>query len=221
MTTTLTEENYLKAIFHLSQKVEREVSTNAIAKSVNAKASSVTDMLRKLADKDFISYVKYKGVKLTEKGRLTAVDIIRKHRLWEVFLVEKLNFNWDEVHDVAEELEHIRSEKLVDELDAFLDFPTKDPHGDPIPDKQGNFKKIEKIPLSQSEIGQVYKCIGVKDTSSAFLQYLDNNSIGLGMSIEVIYKEPFDNSITIKLKEKEMTVSQNVAKNLFLKKIIN
>ena len=216
MNTTLTEENYLKAIFHLSQKKDGEVSTNAIAQQVNSKASSVTDMLKKLSDKDLISYVKYKGVRLTEKGRLTAVDIIRRHRLWEVFLVEKLNFSWDEVHEVAEELEHINSDKLIDELDAFLDHPTQDPHGDPIPDKFGNFQTIDKILLSQADIGKTYKCIGVKDTSSNFLQYLDNNNIGLGMSIEVLHKEPFDNSITIRLKNKEKTVSQNVAKSLYL-----
>ena len=220
MKTTLTEENYLKAIFHLSQKSADEVSTNAIAEKVNSKASSVTDMLKKLADKDLISYVKYKGVNLSQKGRFAAIDIIRKHRLWEVFLVEKLNFSWDEVHDVAEELEHIKSEKLIDELDAFLDFPKQDPHGDPIPDKEGNFKTIDKILLSQSIEGKHYKCIGVKDTSTNFLQYLDNNAIGLGMTIEVLHKEPFDNSITIKLKNKEKTVSQNVAKNLFLKELV-
>ncbi len=214
---TLTEENYIKAIYHLGIYGKDMVNTNAIAEALDTKASSVTDMVKKLAEKDYLNYKKYQGVKLTKRGIDVAVNIVRKHRLWEVFLVEKLNFTWDEVHEIAEHLEHIRSEKLIDQLDAFLDFPTEDPHGDPIPDKDGNFKKIDKIPLSQSVVGHTYKCIGVKDTSSSFLQYLDSNSIGLGMPIEVLHKEPFDNSIKIKLKNKELTVSQNVAKNLFLK----
>lgn len=132
-------------------------------------------------------------------------------------MVEKLNFSWDEVHDVAEHLEHIKSEKLINELDAFLEYPTRDPHGDPIPDKHGNFKTIDKITLAQSEIGTTYQCIGVVDTSSNFLKYLDSNNIGLGTTIEVLHKEPFDKSVKIKLHNTEMVVSQNVAKNLYLK----
>jgi len=219
MTITFTEENYLKAIFHISQNVDAEVSTNAIAERIEAKASSVTDMLKKLAEKNLISYIKYKGVKLTKEGRLTAVNIIRKHRLWEVFLVEKLNFSWDEVHDVAEELEHIKSPKLIQQLDAFLDFPSHDPHGDPIPDADGNFNYIEKIILAKAEIGKTYKCIGVDDTSTQFLKYLDSNKISLGTLITVLHKEPYDNSIKIKLGDYEIVVSQNVAKNLYLKKV--
>ena len=213
---TITEENYLKAIFKSSLKETDGASTNSIAKELETKASSVTDMIKKLSDKKLVNYKKYQGATLTKQGKDIAVSIIRNHRLWEVFLVEKLNFKWDEVHDLAEELEHINSDKLIDELDAFLDHPTQDPHGDPIPDKFGNFQTIDKILLSQADIGKTYKCIGVKDTSSNFLQYLDNNNIGLGMSIEVLHKEPFDNSITIRLKNKEKTVSQNVAKSLFL-----
>ena len=171
MATTLTEENYLKAIYHISQKSNAEVSTNAIAEKIEAKASSVTDMLKKLADKNLITYIKYKGVTVTEKGRLTAVDIIRKNRLWEVFLVDKLNFTWDEVHDVAEQLEHIKSPKLISELDAFIDSPTHDPHGDPIPDKNGKIQRTNKILLYNTEIGKAYTCVGVIDSSSDFLKY--------------------------------------------------
>lgn len=214
---TLTEENYIKAIYHLGIYGKEMVNTNAIAKALNTKASSVTDMVKKLAEKEYLNYKKYQGVKLTKSGINVAVNIVRKHRLWEVFLVEKLNFTWDEVHEIAEHLEHIKSEKLINELDAFLKFPTHDPHGDPIPDKDGKFNKIEKITLSQANVGNTYKCIGVEDTSTSFLQYLDNNNISLGTTIEILYKEPFDSSVKIKLNDLEMVVSQNVAQNLFLK----
>lgn len=216
---TLTEENYIKAIYHLGKYGKDMVNTNAIADALNTKASSVTDMVKKLSEKDYLNYKKYQGVLLTEKGKYVAVNIVRKHRLWEVFLVDKLNFTWDEVHEVAEHLEHIKSEKLINELDAFLEFPTHDPHGDPIPDKDGNFKNIEKITLFQSIVGVTYKCVGVKDTSTNFLKYLDSNNIGLGTSIEVIHKEPFDNSVKIKRDTIDMVVSQNVAKNLYVKKL--
>ena len=214
---TLAEENYIKAIYHLGKYGTEMVNTNAIAEVLNTKASSVTDMIKKLSEKHYVNYKKYQGAALTEKGKHIAVNIVRKHRLWEVFLVEKLNFTWDEVHEVAEHLEHIKSEKLIDELDAFLNFPTHDPHGDPIPDKDGKFNKIEKIALSKTNIGHSYTCVGVQDTSSAFLKYLDNNNINLGTVIKVLHKEPFDNSIKIQLERDEITVSHNVAKNLFLK----
>lgn len=216
---TLTEENYIKAIYHLSNNGTVTVNTNAIAESMNTKASSATDMIKKLSDKNYADYKKYQGVTLTEKGKRIAVNIIRKHRLWEVFLVEKLNFTWDEVHEVAEHLEHIKSDKLIDELDAFLEHPTHDPHGDPIPDKDGNFQHIDKIVLAKANIGVAYKCVGVDDTSTAFLQYLDSNGIALGTMITVIHKEPYDNSVKIQLKDTEIVVSQSVAKNLYLKKV--
>jgi DtxR family Mn-dependent transcriptional regulator len=216
---TLTEENYIKAIYHLGSNGEKTVNTNAIAEAMQTKASSVTDMIKKLSAKQYTNYKKYQGVSLTDNGRRVAVNIIRKHRLWEVFLVEKLNFSWDEVHEVAEHLEHIKSEKLVDQLDAFLEFPTHDPHGDPIPDKEGNFKHIEKVVLGKAEIGCSYKCVGVDDTSTTFLQYLDSNSIGLGTIIKVKHKEPYDNSVKIEIGNKEIMVSQSVAKNLYLKKL--
>ncbi|OYX26321.1 MAG: iron-dependent repressor, partial [Flavobacteriales bacterium 32-35-8] len=168
---TLSEENYLKAIYHLGKQGSVAVSTNAIAEQMETKASSVTDMIKKLADKNLVNYVKYQGVSLTKEGRLAAASVVRKHRLWEVLLVEKLNFSWDEVHEVAEQLEHIKSEKLINELDAFLNYPEEDPHGDPIPDKDGNIKKVEKILLSQVDENQSCICIGVKDSSTDFLKY--------------------------------------------------
>ena len=175
-----------------------------------------TTLVKKLSEKDLVNYVKYKGVSLTENGLTIAKNIIRKHRLWEVFLVEKLNFSWDEVHEVAEQLEHIKSEKLTDELDAFLKFPKQDPHGDPIPDKNGKLSTIDKILLSHADKNTTYKCVGVEDTSSEFLKYLDFHSIALGSIIEIKHKEPFDDSLHIQLENKEMTISNHVAKNIFV-----
>ena len=169
---SLSEENYLKAIFHLQKHSKAGVSTNALAEEMQTKASSVTDMVKKLSDKDLVVYKKYQGVYLSETGLKTALQIVRKHRLWEVFLVEKLNFTWDEVHDIAEELEHIKSEKLISELDKFLDYPQRDPHGDPIPDAEGNFQVSNKTLLSNLKKGEIGTLVGVKDSSTEFLKYL-------------------------------------------------
>jgi DtxR family Mn-dependent transcriptional regulator len=214
---TFSEENYLKAIYHLTASLETEVSTNSIAEMMETKASSVTDMLKKLSDKGLVNYKKYQGVSLTENGKLAAKMIVRKHRLWEVFLVEKLNFSWDEVHDIAEQLEHIKSEQLINRLDYFLGNPTEDPHGDPIPDANGRIVKIEKQLLSELDEGQVGVCVGVKDTSSEFLKYLDKQEIALGSKIESISKESFDLSLKIKVDNRELSISNKIASNLFVK----
>jgi DtxR family transcriptional regulator, Mn-dependent transcriptional regulator len=214
---TFSEENYLKAIYHLSTFNEAEVSTNAIAEMMDTKASSVTDMLKKLAEKELVYYKKYQGASLTEKGRLMAKMIVRKHRLWEVFLVEKLDFTWDEVHDVAEQLEHIRSEKLIDKLDDFLGHPTEDPHGDPIPDGNGKMIKVDKLLLSEAKENQEVICVGVKDTSAEFLQYLDRQGIALGSKIKIVAIEPFDLSVIIKIDKKQVIVSDKTATNLYVK----
>ncbi|WP_310593965.1 metal-dependent transcriptional regulator [Flavobacterium sp.] len=214
---TFSEENYLKAIYHLSTFDEAEVSTNAIAEMMDTKASSVTDMLKKLAEKELVYYKKYQGASLTENGRLMAKMIVRKHRLWEVFLVEKLDFTWDEVHDVAEQLEHIRSEKLIDKLDDFLGHPTEDPHGDPIPDGNGKMIKVDKLLLSEAKENQEVICVGVKDTSAEFLQYLDRQGIALGSKIKIVAIEPFDLSVIIKIDEKQVIVSDKTATNLYVK----
>ena len=177
---TLAEENYLKAIFHLENDHGAGVSTNAIADKMDTRASSVTDMIQKLADKKVISYQKYKGDSLTKKGKSIAVNIIRKHRLWEVFLVEKLDFQWDEVHEIAEQLEHIKSDELIQKLDLFLGHPDFDPHGDPIPDRNGYIKPTEKKLLSKLKKNQRGICVGVKESSATFLQYLDTRKIGIG-----------------------------------------
>ena len=216
---TLSEENYLKTIYHLELDTDKGVSTNAIAKKLETKASSVTDMIKKLSEKEVVVYKKYKGVTLTVFGKKTAANIVRKHRLWEVFLVEKLNFSWDEVHDVAEQLEHIKSSKLVDQLDAFLGFPSHDPHGDPIPDKDGDFKTIEKSLLSTLEKNETGVCVGVDDSSSEFLKFLDKKGITLGKQIIVLEKEDFDDSLSIQIENKKLSISNKIANNLYIQKI--
>lgn len=214
---TQSEENYLKAIYHIGKLGSIDVSTNAIAEKMTTKASSVTDMLKKLAEKGLVNYKKYQGVSLTKEGKSVAASVVRKHRLWEVFLVEKLNFSWDEVHDVAEQLEHIKSQKLINELDAFLEFPTHDPHGDPIPDRDGNIHKVQKIFLSQVNQSVNCFCTGVKDSSASFLKYLDKNNIGLGTAIQVLTLEPFDGSMTIKINNSDLTISKEIANNIYVK----
>lgn len=212
------EENYIKTIYHLAVDSEKGISTNAIAKKLTTKASSVTDMVKKLSEKEVVVYKKYQGVRLTDFGKKTAANIIRKHRLWEVFLVEKLNFSWDEVHEVAEQLEHIKSPKLINELDAFLGFPKQDPHGDPIPDKDGNIQVIDKKLLATLETNDKGVCVGVNDSSSEFLQFLDKQGIGLGAVIEILEREPFDESLKIKVNDKELTISNKIANNLYIQK---
>ncbi|HEX8563870.1 MAG TPA: metal-dependent transcriptional regulator [Flavobacterium sp.] len=216
---TYSEENYLKAIYHLSLFQKKGVNTNAIAKMLDTKASSVTDMIKKLAEKHFIEHQKYQGVLLTDKGLMAAKMIVRKHRLWEVFLVEKLGFPWDEVHDLAEELEHIKSEKLIDRLDAFLSFPRRDPHGDPIPDANGELQKMDNRLLSELESNQKSICVGVKDTSSEFLKYLDKQQIALGSEFEILEKENFDSSLRIRVNGSEISISNKIASNLYIKTI--
>jgi DtxR family Mn-dependent transcriptional regulator len=215
---TLSEENYLKAIYHLESDSKKGISTNAIAKSLETKASSVTDMVKKLSEKEVVLYVKYQGVTLTEYGKKTAANIVRKHRLWEVFLVEKLNFSWDEVHDVAEQLEHIKSSKLINQLDALLGFPTHDPHGDPIPDKDGNVNTVDKILLSTFNKNETGVCVGVNDSSSEFLRFLDKKKITLGKKITVLEKEDFDDSLSIEIDGEKLSISKKIANNLYIKK---
>lgn len=214
---SFSEENYLKAIFHLEHIYKGGVSTNALAGEMETKASSVSDMVKKLAEKKLVDYRKYQGVRLSPKGRKKAMEVVRKHRLWEVFLVEKLNFSWDEVHDVAEQLEHIHSEKLIRELDRFLDYPKRDPHGDPIPDAEGNFSVSEAVLLSEVKAGETCICLGVKDTTAEFLQYLDKNGIALGREIEVVEKEPFDKSMLIRFDGCTIGISNLISENLYVK----
>lgn len=216
---TFAEENYLKAIFHLQYENEGEVSTNSIAERMETKPSSVTDMVQKLGEKNLLVYKRYKGVQLTEDGRKKAAYVIRKHRLWEVFLVEKLNFHWDEVHEIAEQLEHIQSEELILRLNQFLGNPDFDPHGDPIPDENGVLKRTEKKLLSDLEKNQYGVCVGVKESSVDFLQYLDKKKINIGTKIFVMGKEFFDGSMVIRVGENQFFISIKIAENLFVQTV--
>ena len=214
---TKAEENYLKAILKLSEQCEDSISTNAIADELSTKASSVTDMIKRLTDKQLVDYIPYHGVSLTKKGLKKAIEVIRKHRLWEVFLVNKLNFQWDEVHDVAEQLEHIRSAKLVNALDKFLGFPKHDPHGEPIPNKKGQFPKSFSQPLSILSVGAKGQVIGVAQDNPVFLKYLDSLNITLGTMVKVIKKIDFDLSMEIKINDRHIQISNDVAINLLIK----
>lgn len=212
---TFTEENYLKAIYHLSLQ-SGSASTNQIATALNTKAASVTDMLKKLADKELINYTKYQGVTLTSAGEKIAVSIIRKHRLWEYFLVEKLNFKWDEVHDVAEELEHISSKELIDRLDDFMGNPRHDPHGDPIPDSNGQFKAHELKPVALLGVNETGIISGVRDHTTSFLQYLEKMKLTIGKKIKVTEINDYDHSVILHVEDKKIHISREVANNLLI-----
>lgn len=214
---SFTEENYLKVIYHLSQLNSVPVQTNAIAEGIKTRAASVTDMLKKLADKQLINYIKYQGVTLTEKGKTEAIKIVRKHRLWEVFLVEKLKFRWDEVHDIAEELEHVNSELLVERLDDFLGFPKSDPHGDPIPDKDGKFELAPKIHLHELEKGSKGIIIGVTEHSSPFLKHLEKLGLTMGIVLEILDITDYDGSVELLIDQHKVNVTRAVAQHILLK----
>lgn len=214
---SFTEENYLKAIYKLIEQEGDVVTTNALAERMSAKAASVTDMLKKLSDKKLINYQKYQGVTLTSKGEKVALNIIRKHRLWEMFLVEKLDFKWDEVHDVAEQLEHINSDKLIEQIDKFLNFPKVDPHGDPIPNANGKLISSKSQPLSKFNKNDVSIMTGVVDHSAAFLQYLDKSGLVLGNEIKIKDIVDFDKSLQIMVNKKDtLFISNDVAKNILV-----
>src|ERR1700744_1497917 len=212
---TLAEENYLKSIYHLSQGADN-VSTNQIAAQLNTRAASVTDMLKKLADKQLINYTPYQGVTLTSAGEKIAVHIVRKHRLWEYFLVEKLDFRWDQVHDMAEEMEHISSKELIDRLDRFMGYPKFDPHGDPIPDSNGNFKKHELKPVSSAVLNEGGVISGVRDHSPEFLQYLEKQQLTIGKKISVAEIIAYDHSMILQAGNKTIHISREVANNLLI-----
>lgn len=205
---TQSEENYIKAIYYLEKTLGKPVGTNDLANRMETKASSVTDMVRRLSEKSLIQYEKYKGCELTDEGIKVALKTIRKHRLWETFLVEKLNFGWEEVHEIAEQLEHIQSVKLTDRLDELLDFPKFDPHGDPIPDKNGEIThREETLKLIDLPIGKPAIVIGVSDSSASFLKYLDKHNIQLGMAIQVKDKFEFDHSTEVLIHEAVLNLS--------------
>ena len=214
---TLAEENYLKAILSISLNEDGKVSTNAIAQEIGTSAASVSDMLKKLQEKKLIKYIKYKGVELSNTGEKKAINILRKHRLWETFLVNNLGFNWGEVHDVAEQLEHIKSPELIDRLDTFLEYPKFDPHGEPIPTKDGKIPSTNTTPLNDLQAGTKGKVMGVTLDEKAFLDYLTQLNISIGTSIELIAKISFDKSLSIKIENEKQHISNDVAKHLLIK----
>ena len=184
---------------------------------MDTKASSVTDMIKKLSDKKLLIYKKYQGVRLSNGGKKIAVATVRKHRLWESFLVEKLHFNWDEVHDIAEQLEHIKSEALINRLEAYLGYPKVDPHGDPIPDKNGNITQQEILPLSALTENDKTYLIALKDTNDDFLKYLNSKKLAIGTAITVEKIEPYDGSIEIETPHGKFLITSETAKNLLVK----
>ncbi|MBI3218372.1 MAG: metal-dependent transcriptional regulator [Bacteroidetes bacterium] len=213
---SLAEENYLKSIYHLSDAGEKAVLTNELAEALNTKAASVTDMVKKLSTKEFISYEKYYGVKITNKGKSVALAVIRKHRLWETFLVQTLGFKWDEVHEVAEQLEHIKSTLLIEKIDEFLGYPQVDPHGDPIPNAQGKIKKLEKTALKNLATGSESTIVAVKDSDSNLLKYLEKIGAKPGKKLTVISKEEYDGSLQVAIESQHYFISKEVSENILV-----
>ncbi|MBI3143544.1 MAG: metal-dependent transcriptional regulator [Bacteroidetes bacterium] len=214
---TIAEENYLKAIFKLSDGALGNISTNSIAMEMSTSAASVTDMLKRLADKDMVDYERYKGASLTNNGLDMAKRLVRKHRLWEVFLTEKLGFAWDEIHEIAEELEHIGSNALTERLDRYLGYPRFDPHGDPIPDAAGAIVHRSCEQLSMVKPGQSGQVVGVGNSNSSFLQFLNKLSIGIGSHIRVDDCFEFDGSLKVTVNHgAQHTLSDRAAANLFI-----
>ncbi len=213
---SFTEENYLKTIYRLSDGGSKAVLTSEIAESMSTKAASVTDMIKKLSVKNLIAYEKYYGVKITRHGKSEALLVVRKHRLWETFLVEKLHFNWDEVHEVAEQLEHIQSPLLIEKLDEYLGYPSEDPHGHPIPDRNGKLPTVRQIPLSEAALSRKYRVRAVKNGSPPLLQYLDKVGIAIGLPILVVDKSEFDGSLEIAIDGRRVFISRDVSENLLV-----
>lgn len=212
-----TEEDYLKAIYHFAGKENEKVGTSMLADYLSNKPASVTDMLRKLSDKDLIHYKKSHGVTLTEQGIKVVLQIVRKHRIWETFLVEKLRFGWEEVHELADELEHVQSELLVNRLDDFLGYPKFDPHGDPIPTADGELPEATTLPLTEIKSSLKVTFVSVATDQSSFLQYLDKMELQIGDNFLVKEKEDFDGSLVIRTNKRDMHISRKVAENIFVR----
>lgn len=215
MNFTTSEENYLKAIFHLQEK-EGTVTTTALAERLQTKPASVTDMMKKLSGKKLLHYKPYYGFSLSNEGKKIALFIVRRHRLWEYFLSEKLSFNWNEVHLLAEELEHVSSKQLIDRLDKYLGYPQFDPHGDPIPDNKGKMKNLNKLSLFELPFNHPAEVRQVTNQSKEMLEILEHKNIGIGTKLEVKKHFHFDHSIELKIKNAIVTISAQLAKNIFV-----
>jgi DtxR family transcriptional regulator, Mn-dependent transcriptional regulator len=213
---SISEENYIKAIFHL-QNGQYTVTTNALAEKLHTKPASVTDMMKKLKAKKLLHYQPYQGFRLSNEGKKVALDIIRRHRLWEFFLAEKLKFRWDEVHAVAEDLEHVSSKKLIDKLDEFLGNPKFDPHGDPIPDSLGKMENSDQINLTELPVNRPAEVCRVINQSGELLELLQHKKIHIGTKLEVKRKYGFDHSIEIKLRQQApFSISEQLARNIYV-----
>jgi DtxR family Mn-dependent transcriptional regulator len=221
MTLTSIEENYLKYMFQLSETTENGiVKTNDLAYKLNHSAATVTDMLKKLYAKKLVIYKKYYGASLSKTGLFIAVRVLRKHRLWETFLVKNLKFTWDKIHDIAEQLEHIQSDELVDRMDEYLGYPKFDPHGDPIPDKNGNISLPNVICLADAKLKKQYLLANVNDDSAAFLKYLNKIQLQLNDKIKIVDKEEFDETIQLVINDKkQLIISKDAALNMFVKAV--
>ncbi len=214
---SLTEENYLKALYRLSQE-KKEITVKDIAKSLGIKMPTVNSMVKKLADKKFIKYEKYKAIELTDKGRKQALYILRKHRLTELFLSKVMGMGWEEVHDIAEQIEHIQSDRFFDRVDEMLGHPQFDPHGEPIPDSNGKLPVYKSFPLSEGQVNQAYRLTGVANHDASFLQFLDSLGLSLGAHIEIKEIQEFDKSMAVKLNQKNKTIFSNtVCRNLLVR----
>lgn len=213
---SLTEENYLKALYRLSQE-KQEIVVKDIADSLSIKMPTVNSMVKKLAEKKFIKYEKYKAIELTDKGRKQALTILRKHRLTELFLTKVMDLGWEEVHDIAEQIEHIQSDRFFIRVDEMLGHPQFDPHGEPIPDSNGKLPVYKSIPLSEGQLNKQYKLAGVANHDPSFLQFLDALHLTLGATIEIKEIQEFDKSMGVKLNNKQKTIFSNtVCRNLMV-----
>ena len=213
------EENYLKSIFNLSEFGNKQVATNSISKVLNIEPASVTDMIKKLSKKKLIYHEKYKGSTISKSGIKIALQIIRRHRLWEVFLYDKLNFKWDKIHDIAEELEHVSSEELIDNLDKFLKYPQIDPHGDPIPNKLGEMNFVDKISISDLNVNENGIVSRIINEDEEFFNLLKKLKIEIGTEVKIIDKIEYDESIEILINKKTVIISKDIANNIKITKI--
>jgi DtxR family Mn-dependent transcriptional regulator len=214
--TNHSEENYLKSLYNLEHKQVKKVNNIALSKALDLNPATVLEMVRKMADRQLVEVLADKTIRLTESGKRKALQVIRRHRIWEVFLVDKLNYKWNEVHELAEQLEHIESTDLVKRLEAFLGFPSVDPHGDPIPDENGRLKKIKSFPLTEIELKKKVTIAGLGNSSNEFLKYLDKMGLTIGDTIEIAEVEAFDGSVTILHKKRPVTISHEAANNLLV-----
>lgn len=210
------EENYLKTLFGLGSRDIKKVNNTALAKALGLNPATVLEMVRKLVAKNLIVIHRDKTLELTEKGKKRALLTIRKHRLWEVFLVNKLQYRWNEIHELAEQLEHVESDDLTDRLESFLGYPAFDPHGDPIPDKNGKLKMNNSIPLSSGIKGKAYRVLNLADTDDAFLNYLDKLNIRPATRIKITEHHEYDHSFTIMVQKKSVQLSEKVARNIMV-----